>query len=52
VVIFPTVDQHDFVTPQSFLNSPPLAEDPERFDRTSDISLSLPGRERKKGRWI
>lgn len=27
---------------RSFLNPPPLVQDPERFDRTSDISLPLP----------
>ena len=35
---------------QFFLNPPPLVEDPERFDRASDISLPLPWREGKKGR--
>jgi len=29
---------------ESFLNPPPPAEDPERFDRTRDLSLSLPSR--------
>jgi hypothetical protein len=37
---------------QSFLSPPPLAEDPERFDRTCNISLPLPWREGKKGRGI
>jgi hypothetical protein len=37
---------------QSFLNPPPLVEKPERFDRTSDISLPLPWREGKNGRGI
>jgi hypothetical protein len=41
-----------FDPPWSFLNPPPLVEDPEKFDRASNISFPLPWWEGKKGRGI